>query len=244
MSNLNLNRFKVVLVEPRVPENVGSVARLLENYAVGDAVLVNPQCEWREGKATIVATGPSQRRLLALEAVPNLKDAVSDCHFVVGFTARSGRNRQISIKLEDLGKKLPGKIGLVFGREDICLTQEETDLCSHLCTLDTAAGFPALNLSHSVAVALSQLFLQEHSSRRGHRTLATAAQLTPLFDHFRSVMVQAGLTQAGNPERMLSKLKKILHRSELSRQDVALVRGLLHRFEVTLARVASGLKNN
>jgi TrmH family RNA methyltransferase len=156
---------------------------------------------------------------------------------VVGFTARSGRSRKISIKLEELGKKLPGEVALVFGREDICLLKEETDLCTHLCTLDTASAFPALNLSHSVAVVLSNLFLQDHDSRRGHRSLATSGEQEPMYEHLASMMSKVGLNRAGNPKRMLAKLKKILQRAELNRQDIALLRGLFHRVEVTIERL-------
>jgi tRNA/rRNA methyltransferase len=234
MKALDLKRYRVVLVEPRVPENVGAVTRLLENYDVGEAFWVNPQCDVLGGKAQVMATGPSAQRLGKIPVVQDLKSALDGVHAVVGFTARSGRSRKISIKLEDLGRKLPGQVALVFGREDICLTHDEVDLCSHLCTLDTSPRFPALNLSHSVAVVLSHLFNQENDSRKGHRTLATVTEMEPMFEHLKHMMVEVGLNNAGNPARMLSKLKKILLRSELSRADIALWRGLFHRVLATV----------
>ena len=51
MSNLNLNRYKVILVGTKIPENIGATARLLENYSVGGALLVSPKCNWKEGVA-------------------------------------------------------------------------------------------------------------------------------------------------------------------------------------------------
>lgn len=233
-SSLQLNRFRVVLVEPKIPENIGSVARLLENYAVGGGVLVNPLCEFKTGRAPYLATGPSLQRLMDFPVVKSLPAAVEGCQAVVGFTARSGRARKLSIQLEDLGKKLQGNVALVFGREDYCLSKDETEYCTHLCALDTSPHFPALNLSHSVAVVLSQLFLQDHDSRRGHFRRATTDEIAPMFDHLREMLIKVGLTKAGNPDRMLSRLRKIFQRSELTMQDIALLRGLYAKVVATV----------
>lgn len=226
---MSLERFKVILVEPKTPENIGSTARLLENFHVGSAVLVNPLCEYKTGVAQWVATGSSLARLNALPNVPALKDAIEAENFVVGFTARSGRSRKISIKLEDIAKTLPGKIALVFGRENTCLSSEEAELCTHLCALDTHENFPTLNLSHSVAVVLSQLYRQEIPGRKGHRELATVAEQEPVYEHLREMMIEVGLTEAGNPDRMLVQLRLILARAALTRQDLSLLRGLFAR---------------
>jgi tRNA/rRNA methyltransferase len=227
-AELNLNRYSVVLVGTKIPENIGSVARLLENYQVGPSALVAPNCEYKTGVAQWMATGPSLDRLNQLPVYQDLGEAVQSCTTIVGFTARSGQRRKIELKLEDLAK-IPGKIGLVFGREDFCLLKEETDRCTYLCSLDTSVQFPALNLSHSVAVVLSQLFLQEHESRRGHQdpaVLANFAEQEAMFLHLKQVVVQAGLITDGNPDRLWLKIRKILQRAELTREDLSVLRGL------------------
>ena len=223
---LELSRFKVILVGTKIPENIGSVARLLENYKVGEGLLVEPKCNWKEGVAQWMATGPSLERLNALPVSDSLSEGVSECHAVVGFTARAGKSRKTSLKLEDISKKLQGKVALVFGREDFCLLKEEIEVCTHLCALDTHPAFPALNLSHSVAVVLSHLFLQEHDSRRGHHERLTMKEQEPLYEHLREMMLAVGMNQDGNPERMLTRLKKIFQRAELTRADLQVLRGL------------------
>ncbi len=238
MNLLQLNRFKLLLVGTKTPENIGGTARLLLNYSVGEAGLVAPQCEWRSGVAQWMATGPSVERLNSLPVYPDLKAAIKECNFVVGFTARAGKSRRTSIQLEHLAEKLPGKVALVFGREDFCLLKDEIELCTHLCALDSNPVFPSLNLSHSVAVVLSQLFLQENESRRGHFEVATVEETEPLFEHLRESMLAVGLNKSGNPERMLTRLKKIFQRSELTRDDVALLRA----YFTTVTKEANDLK--
>jgi TrmH family RNA methyltransferase len=176
-----------------------------------------------------MATGPSRARLNSLPVYANLKEAVSDCHAVVGFTARAGKTRKLSLKLESLSAQLPGKVALVFGREDFCLLKEEIEVCTHLCALDTGSGFPALNLSHSVAVVLSRIFNEENSSRRGPHGIAPSAELEPLFLHLEESLESLGYTGGGNPERVLLKLKKIYQRASLTRAEIDLLRGICTR---------------
>jgi tRNA/rRNA methyltransferase len=176
-----------------------------------------------------MATGSSRERLNALPVLGTLAEAVTDCQFVVGFTARAGKNRRSSIKLEELARLLPGRVALVFGREDFCLLSEEIDHCTHLCALDTSPDFPALNLSHSVAVVLASLFNQESDSRRGHHELASVGEQEPMFGHLKELMLSVGLDRDGNPERMLLRLRKIFQRAGLTRDDLSLLRGLYSR---------------
>jgi TrmH family RNA methyltransferase len=228
MNSLKLDRFRAILVGTKIPENIGSFARLLENYAVREGALVSPQCEWREGVAQWMATNSSKERLNALPVHDGLKEAIGDCHHVIGFTARAGKNRRASIKLEEIGK-LEGRIALVFGREDFCLLADEVDSCTLLCALDTSPEFPALNLSHSVAVVLGSLFNQENDSRKGHYGLATTAEIEPMLEHLKEMMLSVGLNQDGNPDRMLVRLRKIFQRASLTPDDLSLLRGLYAR---------------
>jgi tRNA (cytidine32/uridine32-2'-O)-methyltransferase len=229
MSSKGLERYKVLLVGTKVPGNIGATARLLENFAVGEGALVSPRCEWKSGMDRWVATGTSRARLDSLPVFSSLKEAVSDCHAVVGFTARAGKTRKLSLKIETLSSLLPGKVALVFGREDFCLLKEEIEVCTHLCALDTGDSFPALNLSHSVAVVLSRLFQEENQSRRGHHRIATGGELEPLFEHLSESLESLGYTGEGNPGRVLMKLKKIYQRAGLTRPEVDLLRGICSR---------------
>lgn len=234
--SLNLNRFRVILVGTKTPENIGSVARLLENYAVGECVLVAPKCEWREGVAQWMATNSSRERLNQLPAVETLAEAIQDCHYVVGFTARSGKTRRSSIQLEQMSERLNGRVALVFGREDFCLLNDEIELCTHLCALDTSPDFPALNLSHSVAVVLSQLFLHENNSRQGHHQTMTSEELEPMFEHLKEMLLGLGYTASGNPDRILKNLKKVFQRAQLTKSDTSTLRGI---FTQVLNRIRS-----
>ena len=43
---MNPSGVKIILVEPAGPLNVGSIARVMKNFALEKLVLVNPQCDY------------------------------------------------------------------------------------------------------------------------------------------------------------------------------------------------------
>lgn len=144
----------VVLVEPQNPANVGFVARVLDNFGLGEARLLNG-CNWQGGEAERTGS-PARDRLHSMRTVPDWQAATEGCTHLLGFTARSGRTRApISLDdwestLDEIGRE--AKLGFVFGREDRGLETEEVERCHSLISIPTA-GLASLNLSHAVAVA-------------------------------------------------------------------------------------------
>lgn len=53
---------------------------------------------------------------------------------------------------------MQGRVALVFGREDFGLSDEELQICDLLVTIPASRSYPILNISHAVAVVLSELF--------------------------------------------------------------------------------------
>lgn len=144
----------VVLVEPQNPANLGFVARALENFGLGEARLLGG-CGWKETEAERTGA-PARERLQAFQQVSDWEAATQGCTHLIGFTARSGRGRA-PISLDDWEERLKSfganqQLGLVFGREDRGLENEEAERCHTLVSIPTA-GLGSLNLSHAVAVA-------------------------------------------------------------------------------------------
>jgi TrmH family RNA methyltransferase len=62
--------------------------------------------------------------------------------------------REFAEKSRDLDEK----VALVFGREDIGLTQEQLLRCDLLVNIPSHDDYPILNLSHAVTIVLYELF--------------------------------------------------------------------------------------
>jgi len=79
-----------------------------------------------------------------------------------------------AVLLENLSEKiyeLDGKIGLVFGREDYGLYNEEIASCDIMLKIPTSEYYPSMNLSHSVAVVLYKLYVNKNKESKKKRTI-------------------------------------------------------------------------
>jgi len=256
--------YRVVLVGTMYAGNVGSVARLCTNYALTDVHLAMPECAWREGEALLYAREHSRTVLEGFTEHASIPDALAGTHYSVGFSRRRGDLRNPNIELDEIaGLAREGRVSLVFGGEESGLSTEEILHCSHVCSLPTADIMPSLNLSHAVAVVVARLFQMAYETGREQGTLEAAKHFAPgdqrlyktlsptldrllspvphdtfesLVGHWRKVMVDAGLTQEGNPDRMLADIRRILQRASMTERDANILHGVLSAVERTLTR--------
>jgi tRNA/rRNA methyltransferase len=81
--------WRIVLVRPRNPLNIGAAARAMANFGFRDLVVVNPyEPTWRETRSAVGA----EDLVRSARAMPTLLDAIGDAALVVGTTAGSRRH--------------------------------------------------------------------------------------------------------------------------------------------------------
>lgn len=245
MADVIFSNYKVVLVEPLYSGNVGSVARILSNFACKNIVLVAPQCDFQDKTAKQFACKLSQDVLATMKVVPTLTEAIADCVNVVGFSRRSENQKHVVIEIENLPPLFSkGKTALVFGREDNGLTCEEILSCTHIATIPTAETCPSLNLSHAVAIVLAEIFKQKQKFIRSNlpqeETLLqkeipiSQDDFQKIMQNMRELLINIDLNRAGNPERMLPHIQRLFQRSEMSEREGNLLRGILERIQKRL----------
>jgi tRNA/rRNA methyltransferase len=148
--------IRFILVEPKVPENIGASARALKTMGFNRLDFVNP-AEWREGKAVWVAHGSAE--LLENAKIYNsLREAISENEFVIGTTAKTRSVKEDYLSVDELYSFLSSRSGVlneivvVFGREESGLTNEEIGLCDLTTSVPMAGLFPSLNLAQAVMI--------------------------------------------------------------------------------------------
>ncbi len=238
-----LQKFRLVLVAPLYAGNIGSVARLAMNFELFDVVLVAPQCDYLDTEAQKFACRLSQDMLRSFRVVSTLQEAIADCPTVVGFTRRTGEFRKCDVEVDGIPElSFLGRVALVFGREDNGISRDEILCCTHVCSLPSSDACPSLNLSHAVAVVLSRLFALQAQSVEAPVVVnesdipATADAIEELMAEWRSTLVAVGLNRAGNPERMLPHLLRILQRSRVTDRDVRILRGFLGHTQIAVGQ--------
>lgn len=135
---------KIILVEPEIPENTGSIARLAANFDCSLRI-VNPGFNLEEARKT---AKNAQDKLREAEIVESVEEAVEDLEFVVGTKPGKG------ISASDFTPR--ENTSVMIGRESSGLSNEELDRCDTVVHIDVP-GYESLNQSHATAVVLSHL---------------------------------------------------------------------------------------
>ena len=150
-----------ILVEPAVPENIGASARAIKTMSFSKLRLVNP-CDYLSKEARKLAHG-SHDVLAAAEVFQSLEGATGDLDFIIGTSAKNRRVRHDYVQAGNLVEVIRGKgsmirsAGIVFGREEYGLSNEEAADCDILCTIPMAGKYPSLNLSQAVMILAYEL---------------------------------------------------------------------------------------
>ncbi|MEZ4999509.1 MAG: tRNA/rRNA methyltransferase [Bacteroidales bacterium] len=153
--------FTFILVEPKVPENIGASARALKTMGFDSLRLIKPS-EYMSGKAKWVAHG-SFELLENARVFENLSDAISDMDLVIGTTARYRLVKQDYTPVSELRKILDKKsesvknVAIIFGREESGLSNEEILQCDITTSIPLKSDFPSLNLSQAVMIYAYEL---------------------------------------------------------------------------------------
>src|SRR5581483_5107186 len=237
--------WRVVLVRPRNPLNIGAAARAMANFGFRDLVVVAPyEPSWRETRSAVGA----EDVVKSARAVDELAAAIAEATLVVGTTAGSRRHldREL-LPLTELPawlkkRKRGGRAALLFGSEKTGLSNEQLSHCHVLVRIPTEPRCPSMNLGQAVAVCCYELAragvvaLKTTSPRLHLSDPAEAQSLEHLFQRMVRVLDQVGYLKAKSREATVIKLRRVLLDRELTRNDVRIIGGVLAQIEWGLGR--------
>jgi len=151
----------VVLIEPETAGNVGAIGRLMYNFDVKNLVLVRPKCDHLSKECLDRA---KHAKSIVQKAVVWSKKGIPKFDYSVATTSQIGSDYHIlrsPISPFELGETLKNKkasVGIVFGPEGCGLSNEQVNACDFVVTIPTSKKQPVMNLSHSVAIILYEIF--------------------------------------------------------------------------------------
>ncbi|GAB3749173.1 RNA methyltransferase [Lysobacter olei] len=246
------SRLRIVLVGTQHPGNIGSAARAIKTMGLSRLVLVAPE-KAPNAESYSLAAGADDV-LAAAVTHATLAEAVADCHFVLGCTARSRRVALEELMPSEAAARAIGRAGsggevaLVFGRERTGLENEELQLCHAAVHIPANPEYSSLNLAMAVQVLayelrLALLCLDEGAPALAPRTVAAAtertdplashAQLEGFFGQLGDVLDLIDFHKGRVPESAMRKLRRLFLRADLDEREVRLLRGILADVERT-----------
>jgi TrmH family RNA methyltransferase len=234
-------QWRVVLVRPRNPLNVGAAARAMANFGLRDLTVVAPHPPvWSEARSAVGAG----EVLKSARAVSDLAEAIGDATLALGTTSGTRRNLDREpIPLSHLAPWLKERAGrhrraaLLFGSEKTGLSNEHLSYCHALVRIPTSVRCPSMNLGQAVAVCcyeLARAGFVAVEPRRTRAHLSDPANLQALehvFERAARVLDQVGFLKPKSRSATLTKLRRLLLDLELTNNDVKILGGVLAQIE-------------
>jgi len=234
-----LLKIRIVLVETSHPGNIGASARAMKTMGFEDLVLVAPG-KFPCAEATTRASGADDI-LSRARVVGTLGEAVADCGFVVGASARS---RSLPWPTVDpracarivVRKAVETTVAIVFGPEHSGLTNEDLGRCQQLVKIPTTAHYSSLNLAMAVQVLCYELrMVGNDGGGIGAPNApypdvvppATADELNGFHMYLEDLLTEVGFLKTNQSKQLKLRLRRIFHRAGLDQVEMNILRGAL-----------------
>ncbi len=228
----------IILSRPQLGENIGAAARAMKNFGLSDLRLVEPRDGWPNTKAAAMAANAGDI-LERARVFATLGEALADLQLVFATTARDRGISKPVLTPPEAARRLRAaadcgaQTGLLFGNERAGLDNEELSLAVAIITIPTAE-FASLNLGQAVLLNAYEWFRlgdETPVARIDHGPLARPAtneEMQHLFAHLEEELLKSGFLYPPNKAAaMIGYLRAMLHRAELTDQDVRTLRGVI-----------------
>ena len=232
--------IRIILVGTTHPGNIGAVARAMKNMGLDDLALVNPKI-FPHADATARASGADDV-LNNATVVATLAVAIKDCIFVAGASARSRsltwpymEPRECAAKFQTLSQE--GVVAAVFGPEKSGLSNADLDHCDTLLTIPTNPDFSSLNVASAIQVLCYEIFQRQATlppavkSPEANDLPVPSGELEGYFEHLQNVLHMTGYLDPGRPGMIMQRLRRLYLRSEVTRNEINILRGMLTAIE-------------
>ncbi len=244
-----LDSVCVVLVEPQDPVNIAAVVRAMKNMGVRQLRLVNP-VEYDPSRVERVAHD-TRDIVSEVRHFASLDEAIADCVFAAGFTARRRKAKWRLVSPRDVAAPMlaaaaDGPVAIFFGREDHGLSNESLDRAHAVVTIPTS-DHPSLNLAQAVLIALYELHLAANASRtlappRKDAPPASAEQLQRYFTDATKALAAVDFFRTRNEELVLRSLRSLTYRAAPDAREIDLMRSIAIEVVRALGRAGASAR--
>ena len=234
---MNLDNIRIVLVNTSHPGNIGGVARAMKNMGLSRLYLVDPkqypdeQADWRAASAIDI--------LHSAVVVPTLEDAIGDCQFVVGTSARERRIPWPLLDPRQCAQRMASasvgeQVAVLFGREDRGLTNEELKVCNLHLNVPTAEAYSSLNRAMAVQIVCyevrmlqAQPQLPATEDAQWDTPFATSDNMERFYTHLEQTLIDVEFLDPAAPRQLMSRLRRLYSRVRLDEMELNILRGIL-----------------
>ena len=226
-------RTRIVLVRTSHPGNIGAAARAMKTMGLERLYLVAP-LHYPHADATARAVWADDV-LERTRVCATLEEAIADCTFVVGASARQRTLPWPLLDARGTAERVAAtteETAIVFGPEQSGLDNHELERCTALLQIPASAEYASLNLAAAVQIVAYELRMAMHVVQEAPaEPLATAAELEYFYSHLQRVMEAADFLDPGNPKHLMRRMRRLFNRARLDQNELNILRGLLAAYD-------------
>lgn len=226
--------ISVVLIEAENSGNIGAIARVMANFDFKELILINPKCK--------VICEESICRAKHAQEILNTAKIVDKAHlknfdYLIATTSKIGTDfniPRVPISPEQLVQSLKNKtnarIAILFGREGKGLINEEIEAADFTIAIPTSRKYPAMNVSHSVAIILYELSkIAQKGNIADHINPISSAEKKQISKMLDSILKKMKFSTKEKKETQQKVWKRIIGRAFLSKREAYAVMGFLRK---------------
>ncbi|MDC0192254.1 RNA methyltransferase [Alphaproteobacteria bacterium] len=228
----------IVLVRPQLPENIGMVARAMDNFGLNKLYIVNPRAGWPNNLA-IKSSANSKKIILNAKIYNNLNKALDGFNYVIATSNRKRfLNKPSLSNVNRLFANFPKnkKVAIIFGPENSGLSNEDLMLSDLIFTIDTSKNNQSLNLSHAVLLMCYcwRDFIQKSKKTNNKNIIIEKKALNKDFLYFMSFLKteleEVGFLRSKNKsKKMFENIQTLFLRSSLSKIEIQTLWGMIKK---------------
>ena len=239
-ASTTLEKPCIIMVDPTQDGNIGSAARAMANFGLTDLRLVRPKKNWKTYFCCQMASG-ANHVLENVKIFDCTKEAVQDLQRVYATSARKRKMIKPVLSARQAGKEIASfskekvKSGFLFGTEKSGLQNEDITLTDAIVYIPLSPDHASLNLSQAVLLLAYEWYQFILDFPQKDRMLSKGKTSFACKENFEGYLSQLEKeldfsnfwrVSEKKPE-MLSSLRNIFQRCDLTEQEVRTLRGVV-----------------
>jgi tRNA/rRNA methyltransferase len=233
LNALHNSNISIILVAPQMGENIGACARAMKNFGLQDLRIISPRDGWPNKKAQGMSVGAIDI-INSAKIFPSLSEATEDLSFLYATTGTPRDMNKNYILSRDLSQNISIKerIGIMFGRENNGLTNEEIAYANKILVIDTDKNFTSLNIAQAVSIICYELFgalNQIRDELNNKSQLASKGELNYFYEHLFNKLEEKNFFRVPEKkEHMSQKIRNLFSRIDnLSQTELQTLHGIV-----------------
>lgn len=235
---MSIIKPSIILLKPQLPENIGLVARAMDNCGLTKLIIINPRENW-PNEVAIKVSANSQNIIYNSKTYETLSEALLNFHFVV---AMSARKRYLQKPYQNntsmLFEQLPynKKTAFLFGPENSGLSNDDLKLADLIFNINTSKSNTSLNLSHAVLLisyAWREFFVinsKKPKLNQLNNTKALKKDFYYFMDFLKDELDEVGfLHPKSKAKSMFENIETMLIRASLSKTEIKTLWGMIKK---------------